>query len=105
HANDGMAAVDGSISDARALDAAADPGVFRALVNVLHRFERLPDAAALAHDLAGAEGVTGRQAISHENVVAVDSDFFGENVHDPFDREVGLIGAEAAHRSAGRIVG
>src|SRR5439155_15435737 len=48
-----VAALDGAIAEAGALDAAADAFVLRALVHIFDRIECLADASnALAHDLA-----------------------------------------------------
>ena len=65
----------------------------------------LPDARdAVPHDLAGAEGAAGIENISLADVIAVHADFLGENVHDSFHRELGLVAAKSAHGSAHRIV-
>ena len=105
HANQRVAAIDGAVADACALDAAADARIFRALVDILDGFETAPDArGARPHDLAGGESIAGVQNISLTNIPAVYADFFGEDIHDAFDGEMSLIGAEAAHGAAGGII-
>ena len=47
---------------------------------------------------------TGTKHVALADVVAVDADLFGEDVHDALDGEMGLVGAEAAHRAARGII-
>ena len=52
-----------------------------------------------------AKASPGIQDITLANVPAIDAHAFGEHIHDAFHGEVRLVGAEAAHGAAGRIVG
>ena len=98
------AAVVHAVADPGVLDPAGDSSVAGALVHLPHGLQGLPDPAALRHDLAGGKPIAGTQDVALPDVVSVDPDLLGQQVHDPLDRERGLVGAEAAHRAARRVV-
>src|SRR6185503_20610988 len=100
-----VAAFDGAVAEPGALHAAADALVLGALVDVLHGVERFARAAhALAHDLPRAVLIARVNDVAVAYVPAVDADALGDQVHDAFHRELRLVGAEAAHRAAVRVV-
>ena len=70
----------------------------------LHGFERFAEAERLVEQLAGGEGFAGFENVAVADVVAVDADALGQPIEQAFDGEGRLIGAEAAHRAAGRVV-
>ena len=92
------------VPDARVLDAAADAGVCGFLVDVTHGLQRLTDAAAVRHHLAGRESVARGEDVALADVVAVDPHFLGQEIHDAFDGEGCLVRPETAHRPARRVV-
>ena len=47
----------------------------------------------------------GPQDVALADVVAVEAGPLGQHVQDALDGERGLVGAEAAHRAGGRVVG
>src|SRR3974390_793965 len=101
-----MPAVDSAIADTGAFDTAANARVFGALVDVFDGFQTAPQSQdTLAHDLAGGERISRIQDIALANVPAIDAHAFGKQVHNAFDGEMCLVGAEAAHGPAGGIVG
>src|ERR1700730_7806637 len=74
-ANQRVSAIDGPVTDACALDAAADARIFRVLINILDGFETAPDPrGARPHDLTGGKGIAGIQNISLANIPTIDSD-------------------------------
>ena len=93
-----------AVADARVLDAAGDPGVPGAAVRVANGEERLLEADARAELLARPEPVADVERVAPADLPAVDADLLGQQVEDPLDREVRLVGAEAAHRAARRVV-
>src|SRR5258705_10690328 len=94
-----------AVADAGALDATAHAGVLRVAVDVLHRVERLAEAAhAFAHHLAGGKAIARVEDVARADLPPVHADALGQHPHDAFDGEVPLVGAEATHRAARRVV-
>src|SRR5262249_10509327 len=101
-----VAAFDRPVAEPGAFHAARDTLVFRVLVDVLHRVERLARAAhALAHDLPGAVLIAWVADIAVTHVPAIDADALRDQVHHAFHRELRLVAAEATHRAGIRVVG
>ena len=100
-----MSAIDRAVPYAGALDATTDPGISRILVDVLHSFERLPQAAgALSHNLPGGERITRLKNVPLSNVITVHANTLRQNAHHSFYREVRLIAPESPHRAARWVV-
>src|SRR5579884_4082539 len=91
-AENDVTGIDNAVTEAGTLDAAADAGVLRAFINVLHGLQRFPDTAnALPHDLAGAVCLARIQDIPLTDVVAVYADPLSQYVHHPFHCELRLV--------------
>src|SRR5262249_26973929 len=87
-----VAALDGSVAQPRAFDPARDPFVFRSFVDVLDCLKRLTcPANALAHDLAGSEGIARSEDIPGADFPTVHADALGQQVQHALHRELRLI--------------
>ncbi len=100
----GAAVLDHAVADAGVLDAAGDPGEASFAVGVAYGQQRLLEAHAGAELLPGPEPVADLERVAPADLPAVDPDLLGEHVEHAFDREVGLVDAESAHRAARRVV-
>ena len=94
-----------AVADAGVLDAAGDARAPGRLVpsRTASRVCRMPQP--VVHPLAGGEEVARVEDVAVADVVAVEADPLGEPVEHALDGERGLVGAEAAHRAARRVVG
>ena len=78
----------------------------RGVIGGTHRVETGPRAETpVVHDLARPPDDPRRDEVARAHLPTRDTDPLGETVHDPLHRELRLIGAESAERTAHRVVG
>ena len=94
-----------AVADAGILDAAGDAGELRLAEFILNRFQRGFGAGAGFDDLPGGGHVAVIQRVLIAELPAVKAALLAEVVDAAFQREGGLVDAEAAHGAAGQIVG
>ena len=82
----------------------ARPASARLVVGGADGLKRLLQADRLLEHLPAGEGVSDVDGIAPAHLPAVDSDLFREQIHATFHREVRLVGSEAAHGAARRVV-
>ncbi len=93
------------VPDTCVLDTASDPSVLGVPIDVLHRFQGLPDATATGHPLARGKLVTDSEDVTLPDRVPVDAHALTQEIHHPFDGKGGLVRAEPPHGAARRVVG
>ena len=94
-----------AVADAGVLDAAGDAGVARAGEGVLDRFQGGAHAHARGQDLTRRGAAALGERVVPAELPAVEAAELAQLVDAAFHGKRRLVGAEAAHRAAGEVVG